>query len=800
MSAGKLSWRVWSVRLAVGLALAAGLLALAAYLALAASLPLLEGEYALRGLGGEARVEFDRLGIPAITAPNRADAFRLLGFVSARDRLFQMDLFRRSAAGELAEVVGAAGLESDRWHRVLGFAGVAAAALAGLPQDQREALAAYAEGVNEAIAQFRVLPFEFLLLGYAPKPWRAEDSLLVILDMCVALDWGMDKENKERAATVMEKVLPAELYGFLTPKTDAYTERLLAGAEKPAPLPLAELAKRLGVGPAPAAGRSYGYEPPTLHGSNGWAVGGARTRDGRAILANDMHLDVGVPNIWYRAELHYPGAELAGLTLPGVPLLVSGSNGKLAWGFTGSGVDVADLVLVEEDPANPAQYRTAQGPRRFEEREEILHVRGRADERLKVRGTQWGPVLAAPLLGRPVALRWAALEPAATNLELLNLDRAASVAEAVGLLHRAGGPVLNALLADAGGNIGWTLTGKIPKRRGGVGIAARSWADGCCAWEGFLQDAEIPRIINPPSGLLVNANQRMAEGLGYDYAPGYRAWRIDERLRGLGGVDEADMLGVQLDTWAGFYRYYRDLALDALASRGAGLTAAQTALRRHLQSWDGRAEPDSLGLALLVEFRRDLLDSVFTPLLADCREAEPRFDYRWSFLDAALRRLLDARRPELLPQGPGGDWNGFLLARLEHGADQLGRRLGLSSLDQASWARASARRIAHPLSDAVPGLAWLLDMPQADLPGCPQCVRVADRVGGATERLVVSPGHEAEAILHMPGGQSGHPLSPHYRDQQGAWLHGLALPLRAEGRSGRLLFHPQVEVLSHAGS
>jgi penicillin amidase len=778
----------WIVALGLG---APALSGLGAFLALRLSLPDPDGAARLPGLKAPASVEFDGFGVPAISARSRRDAFLVLGFVMGRDRLFQMDLARRSATGTLSEILGEATLDWDRWHRVMGFERVAAEVLGSLPEDQREVLAGYAEGVNRAMAEFKVLPFEFLLLGYSPRPWRAEDSLAVVLEMYTDLGWGEEKERKERAATVMRAVLPAETAAFLAPKTDAYTERLAGTAATESP----EVPEKLGAlapSPAPARSTPRDYDPHTNRGSNAFAVGPSKTRDGRALLANDMHLSLGVPNIWYRAELRYDGGELAGLALPGVPLIVTGSNRHVAWGFTGSGADVADLVLVDTDPKNPGRYRSPEGWESFVTRTERLRVRGRADETLTVRGTRWGPVLPEPLLGRPVAVRWTALDPRATDLNLLDLDRAATAGAALDLFNRAGGPTLNALVADAGGTIGWTLSGRIPKRFGTDGIAARSWADGQAGWTGYWAPKDIPRVVNPPEGYLVNANHRSVEpdAIGYDYAPGYRAFRIAERLRSMRGITEADLLALQLDTQAEFYRYYRDLALDTLAH---GPRRDREALKRHVQSWDGRAEPGSLGLALLVEFREELLDAVFTPLLASCREADPRFEYRWSFLDVALQRLIEARRPETLPDPrKNPDWNAFLAGALERGADRLKRRFRAETLDELSWERTSEEDIGHPLSGALPFAGWFLDMPRLALPGCPHCVRMS-RNGGASERLVVAPGHDEDGILHMPAGQSGHPLSPHYRDQHDRWARGVALPLwsgTGEGRR-RLVFEPE---------
>ena len=328
------------------------------------------------------------------------------------------------------------------------------------------------------------------------------------------------------------------------------------------------------------------------HDSNAWVVGPAKTRDGRTILANDMHLDLSVPNIWYRAEVHYPGTSLSGLTLPGLPLLIAGSNGHVAWGLTSVDGDFADLVSVEEDPDSPSQYRTPAGLLPFETRSETIHVRGGADEALKVRTTIWGPVLPEPLLGRPVAAHWTALDPAATGLGLSDIAGATTVTSAIALVHRAGGPPLNVLLADDSGNIAWTYMGSIPRRFGMNGLFSESWADGSKGWDGYVPPDEVPTIVNPASGYIVSANHRVLGSdypivIGHDFPGGYRAWRIGEQLKPLSRTSEHDMFALQLDTRTDFYRYYQQLGLRVLEEEASTGQFPKEELRRYLEAWAG---------------------------------------------------------------------------------------------------------------------------------------------------------------------------------------------------------------------
>jgi len=763
------------------------------------SLPVIDREYHLPGLNSPITVTFDDKGIPTVSAKSREDAFFALGFVTARDRLFQMDLLRRHMSGRLAEVMGPTLKESDRWHRIMGFEQVAHAIVQRLPQEQKRVLKAYAEGVNQGMTSLTVLPPEFWLLGYRPSAWRPEDSLLVVLGMEADLGWTGDAE---RRATVMEVALPKSVMTFFMPPVDRYTDRLLNGEASGTPsnsLPVKELSALLDdIGsPEQYAGLAADFSFPK--GSNGWVVGPSKTWDGRAILANDMHLSLRVPNIWYRAEVRYEGTRLTGLTLPGVPLLVAGSNGKVAWGFTNIEGDFVDLVALEIDPGDSGKYRTPKGKARFGEREETIHVKGEADDTFKVRTTEWGPVLPDPLLSKLAAVHWAALDPDATDLHLLDLDTVNDVQAAQTVFNRAGGPPLNALVVDKHGNIGWTYTGKIPKRFGLDGSVSRSWADGSRGWTGYISPKELPRLINPSSGFIVNANQRMLGNdypyvIGHDFDQGYRAYRITERLLDAKNLTERELFALQLDTRMEFYRFYHRLALSLLQeSKGK----EQVRLKRNLTNWDGFAERDSEGFAVLVEFRKLLLDAVIAPFMAKCRKYDPEFRFRSSMIDAPLQQLLDAKLPELLPdKNHYRDWDSFLLGILMKAESNVSAGHSADFPKNVVWGIFNQVNIKHPFSTSLPWLSRWLDMPQVAVPGCAGCVRWASAGSGASERLVVSPGREGNGILHMPGGQSGHPLSPHYSDQQQAWVEGTALPLETGTSAHRIELVPISEQVS----
>jgi penicillin amidase len=749
---------------------------------LRASLPVLEGERSLPGLAWPVQVTSEFYGIPTITAQTRGDAMRALGYVTARDRLFQMDLSRRYSAGRLAEIFGHAALQSDIRQRSIGFNRVATAILAALPPDQREVLQAYADGVNAFIAHMHTPPFEFLLLGYRPDPWTMEDSILVALNMFQTL---AGDEDDERMLTIMDTVLPPEAVAFLTPDTDSYTTVLLGGPDSRRPIQpipvqaLAALRRPPRVGSQQAAQIFKTGDVPS--GSNNWAVARAKTADGRAILANDMHLPLSVPNIWYRAELRYGDVDMAGVLLPGVPVVVAGSNGHVAWGVTNSKSDVLDLVQLDMNPANPEEYRTPGGWQRFAVVPEIIQVQGGTQVVTEIKLTIWGPVSPQPLMGQPVAMRWTALDPQAVDIGLLHMDQATTLAEAIAVSNRFRGPPLHVLIADASGRIAWTYSGRIPIRQRFDGSSSTSWADGHIGWAGYIPPEALPRVLDPPADFLVTANNRTL-GKDYPYVVGhnfdhsYRAYQISKRLREMDQITERDMFRLQLDTTSHFYDFYHQLALAVLTAAARADQPLLAAAHQHLSVWNGQAAVESVGFALLVQFRERLLADVFTPFLTQCQAVDPDFAYVWRNRETPLRMLLTARLPALLPDPTYVTWEAFIRGKLLESLQQLRRAYRVTSVAQLTWGRVNTAHIAHPLAEALPILGRLLNMPQDALPGCTYCIRAMRSDWGASERLVVSPGRHADGLLHMPGGQSGHPFSPNYNDQHDFWVRGVPLP------------------------
>ncbi|MGO9771422.1 MAG: penicillin acylase family protein [Roseiarcus sp.] len=759
------------------------------------SLPEEDGTHLLSGLTAAVEINFDAHHIPTIHADSRRDAYEALGYVTARDRFFQMDLSRRRSSGRLAEIFGASAAKADVSIRLMGLERLASAVIERLPAEQRDVLVAYSAGVNNAVSEMRLLPVEFTLLGYRPEHWRPEDCVLVLLGLAAQHSNGI---VQERMASVMRRALPQKIVEFLTPDGDCYNEMLAprnpsrCSADSPAPLD--EIARLLG---AAEKGKTFGLvtAPEAPQGSNGWVVGPQKSHDGRAIMANDMHLGLSAPGVWYRAELHYGASHLRGLTIPGVPYLVAGSNGFVAWGFTSVEGDFSDLVRIERT-ADSSKYRTEQGELAFLSRKETINIRGGSARELVVQETIWGPVAPDKLLDDEVAIRWTILDPAATNFDLLNMDRIANVHEALSLFHHAGGPPLNVLLADSAGNIAWTIMGRLPKRFGMNGLFSESWTDGSKGWRGYFSEEETPSIVNPPSGFLVNTNNRMLgvtefkPEIGHDFSGGFRAWKVTEWLRSRSKIAETDMLSLQLDTATDYYRYYQNLALRALDSRPVN-DSNLSEIRRYLEAWDGRAEADSLGLPLIVEFHKALVDAVISPIVARCIEVDPTFRYTWSGVDGPVQRIIDSAREDLLPErGAYRDWPSFIISVLEKSARRLIDSYAATSINDLTWGKINTVKVFHPTLGELPVIGRFFNMPVEPLAGCRECVRYSASRVGASARMVVSPGHERDGILELPAGQSGLIGSPYYGDQEASWVRGLPAGFLAGAGSHKVTLTP----------
>ena len=787
-----------------GLAIAtlAVVAALAVYLTLRASLPQIDGEVAAPTLKAGATIVRDEQGTPTIRATSRRDLAFATGYAHGQDRFFQMDLMRRAAAGELAELLGKPVLELDEKYRIHDFRRIARAIVKDSPALDRELLEAYTAGVNLALTHAGARPWEYTLLRSEPAPWRVEDSVLVAFSMYLNLNDSSGAEELARAQ--LSETLPRPLYHFLYPLGTEWDAPIVGSSVQTPAIPGADVftlrstaarTAALNTPPSPGA-----MEDEPFVGSNGWAVAGARTKDSAALLASDMHLTLRLPHIWYRARLLVesgaePPRDLVGVTLPGLPMLVAGSNGHVAWGYTNSYGDFSDIVIVEPDPENPEKYLTDSGSEPFKNRDETIAIRGGGKDYLVVQSTRWGPIIDNDSAGRPLALRWTAHDPSATNLRMFDLETAKNVEDALRVANRAGGPVQNLMVADADGHIGWSLMGQVPVRASYDSTLPHSWREPGGGWTGWRTPEEYPRVIDPASGRLWTANARtldtetwlafMGDG-GYDL--GARAAQIRDDLFALPTATAADMTNIQLDDRALFLTRWRDLLLDLLPASQVRMNPLRTQARDLIEHWSGRAAVDDAGYRIVRAARAQIRKDVYESLTALARQRYPSTKFTpsaqfegplWQLVTQRPRHLLDPRYES---------WEAALLGSLDRALASL--QEDCKELRRCTWGKGNVLQMRHPLSSALPFASHWLDMPAQELPGDAQMPRVQGAAFGASQRLVVSPGREAQGSLQMPGGPVDHPLSPFYGAGHEAWARGEPTPLLPGAAKHTLTLRP----------
>jgi penicillin amidase len=782
------------------LAGAVALATLGAWLVLRASLPILDGHEARTGVHADVSVDRDADGVPTITAENRNDLAFALGYLHAQDRFFQMDLLRRAAAGELAALLGPTLLSADRELRRHRFRDVARTAVANLDAPTRAVVDAYVTGANTGLRALRARPFEYWLLGVQPKPWTAEDTLLCGHAMFLQLQDSTGHLQLQRA--LLRATLPPPLWRFIeagAPEWDASIDG--SGSEPPhIPTPDETDLRSLGALPVkPPETLARLLDPP---GSNNWAVAGSRTSHGAALVANDTHFGLRVPTTWYRARLvetSADGFDEVGVTLPGTPSLVIGSNGHIAWGFTNSYGEYSKVVRLVPVPGDPDAYATAAGIQKLRYVDEIIEVKGAPSEHVKLAVTPWGPVMGTDWQNRPYVLDWVAHDPSAVNLSILALEHVHSAAEALRAAGGFGIPGQNFVVGDADGHIGWTIAGRLP-RHGDVppGLPQLS-TDPAVGFEGWVSPGEQPQLLDPPEGLLWSANAQVVGGdsarlIGDDGMDrGARAAQIHADLRAAPRpLSPLDSLAIQLDDRAVFLERWRALLAQVIERAQVQGDPSAARARDVLARWSGHAAPDDPAYRLTSVFRHEVETRVFYMLAAPARREARDFDFEIppSF-EGPLWRLVESRPPHLLANAYAS-WDA-LLAEALIAAERMPQQCATEHLDLLSctWGRVNAVRVAHPLSAALPLLHAFLDMPTVELPGARHDMpRIQSPDFGASERFSVSPGHEKDAYLHMPGGESGHPLSPFYRAGFDAWAQGRPTPFLPGPRAHELMLGP----------
>jgi len=777
------------------------LIVIASGLALRASLARNEGQVNIVGLIAPVSVRRDSLGVVDIHGESRMDVSMALGFVHAQERFFQMDLARRRPAGRMSELFGPPALNWDTRLRAHRLRLLADKIVRDLPNEKRREIEAYCEGVNAGLKALPGLPFEYIMLQVKPENWVPADSVLVVFSMFLTLNpW---EGNMDLAYENLHEGLPPDLFDFLVTQGTRMDAPMLGEAFFAPELPGPEVFS-LRDHPEKLSQDHQTSPEETVNsgtGSNAWAVSGKKTTDGRAILACDMHLPLMVPTSWFRACLQWPEQSLSGeeirivgVTLPGTPGIIAGSNSHIAWGFTNSYGDWVDLVGI--DPVGIASYHSPEGLLEFENFSETINIRGEDPVSRQYQSTIWGPVVAENRHGRPLALRWTAEMAGGVNFNLLDLETAQSLDEALSIGPRCGMPPQNLVVADSTGRIGWTIAGRIPFRRN----CGQAWPprilEAQCTWDGWVDPSSYPRISDPASGVIWTANARVVDGnwlnlLGDGgYNLGARAAQIRDALLPIENTSETAMLKIQLDDRALFLGWWRNLLLKTLNSSDTSLTASRRELKSLVEDWSGRASIDDAGYRMVRAFRIYTRSLVLDPLTQKACEGTTT-PCGWEYLgqrEGPLQKIIEVSPFHLL--NPSfATWDDLFLAAADHVIADF--TSGGKRLKDHPWGERNTLRMSHPLSGGLPeALGNFLNMPRTPLPGDTEMPRIQGPTFGASERLVVSPGHEEDGIFQMPGGQSGNPLSPFFMAGHQDWVEGRPSALLPGNSISELLLLP----------
>ncbi|MCG9758178.1 penicillin acylase family protein [Pseudoalteromonas sp. Isolate6] len=744
----------WIKRIVVVLLLLVLLGTATIYGLLALSLPALDGKGSATTIDSTVTIARDAIGQAVVSADSRADASYGLGFAHGQDRFFQMDLLRRNAAGELSELFGSAAINLDESMRFHQFRKRAKLIVMSLPESYQLMLERYTQGVNDGRAQSGFTSFEYLLLGATPKPWLPEDSLLVIFSMYLDLQTA-NFERDEALIALKQQYGQGMLDFILQP---SHHQAALDGSVITAPtaaIPVIE--------PQLAQHQPSHIEDIPLYGSNNWAVTGALTKTGAAMLSDDMHLGLTVPSIWYRAQLNYQErgkeVQVTGVSLPGAPAIVVGSNHHIAWGFTNGYLDAADWVELNSDT------KTQQIA------EEIMLPSGEVHT-YQLEMSAFGPV--KQVGDKKFALSWVAHQPYAVNLELLQFELFSEVGEATAHAKNVGIPVQNLVVVDSQGSAAWTPIGAIPARK-----FARDTALKQEEYESAWQNNERirPVVQNPESGKLWTANarvvstednQRFGDG---GYAPGARAVQIRDGLISKQVFSEADFYQLQLDNQAKFLTPWHERLVKLLQTQDS--TSFEKDLRL-LKDWQGCACADSVGYTLVKAYRNALIDTLYAPLEQYLQTQSLSLKSVKGYFEPGLWQLLTEQPNSWL--GAHSSWNELELAAYQLAKQKLSERYG-SNMAAWRWGDVNALKVQHPFSKQMPMLSGLLDMPTTQAFGDTFMPAVQGKAFGASQRFIAQPGHLENAILTVAGGQSGHPLSPFYRTGFNDYAEGGDTPL-----------------------
>ncbi|WFC43002.1 penicillin acylase family protein [Pseudoxanthomonas sp. SE1] len=781
----------WTRRIALLLLALVVVAVLVVWWSMRGSLARLEGEAGLAGLSAPVSIQRDALGVVTIDAASEADATRALGYVHAQERYFEMDLMRRSSAGELSELFGPIAVDMDKKRRTHRIRARVSAHLGEFAGDRMPQLEAYADGVNAGLGDLRTRPWPYLLLRQSPRAWEVADSALAGYAMYFDLQ---DSENlRELGLWKIRQHVPPALFDLLTHDGTEWDAPLYGQARGNAVLPPATDVDVRAL-PMPDTESHQRLADKGTPGSNNWAVAGALTADGRAIVADDMHLGLRAPNIWFRVRLRYPNprapggkVDVSGFSLPGLPAIIVGSNGHVAWGFTNSYADTADWYPVKpcnkgDDPAScDATERHA----------ETIRAAGADDVTLDVIDTRYGPIVHPAAPGKPaLALRWVAHQPGALNFGLADFATAGDLPAVLSVAQRTATPAQNLVIADHKGRVAWRILGPLASREGACTHSlefTRGSADAsaaipapptrCTPW--LISSQLTPVLTSPPNQRLWTANARVLEGDALarvgdgGYALGARAKQIRDGLLAKERFTEKDLLAIQLDDRAVFLQRWWRLLQDEAARSPAD--SPVKALADAGKTWEGVASVDSVSYRVVRAWRLAVHARIADGLTAPAQAAlgDDFLMPDLPQLEGVVWPLLEQRPTHLLSRRYK-TWDALLEDAAKEVRDDLAEQ---GPLAERRWGERNTAKICHPLANALPAfLKPKLCMPGEPLAGDGAMPRVQGPAFGASERMVVSPGHEADGIIHMPGGQSGHPMSPFWGAGHDDWVHGRPTP------------------------
>ncbi|HSY70712.1 MAG TPA: penicillin acylase family protein [Alloacidobacterium sp.] len=742
------------------------------------SLPQLDGQVRLPGLSANVNVRRDTHGVPHIEAATLDDLFEAQGYVAAQDRLWQMDMARRAAAGELAELLGRKLVEHDTIQRVLQMRATSERMAAGLSERDRRFFEDYARGVNTFIDTHRDhLPAEFRLLRYKPKPWQPVDSILIALSMVQTLDqhW-QDKLGREKIEARLGPTLAADLFPTGSwrdhPPTVAPPD-LTAPQENIPDVPLDEsqtlLRDLLHLREIMEGTRDNCRE--CTPGSNAWAIAGAHTATGKPLLSNDMHLQHGIPNVWYEVGLKSGDFHVAGVTVAGVPFVTAGRNDHIAWGFTSLYGDTQDVYV--EQINGQGEYLGNNGWHPFEHTKETIRVRGGSDITIDVERTDHGIVLNPLLPGekRTLSLRWVAYDAKSSGIPLFDLDSAInweSFRQAVSVWWA---PTLNVLYADDQGHIGYQAIGYIPNRQ--TGIKGTPIADTQHEWQGFIPFDQMPSTLDPANGILATANSRITPDnypfqITLEWASPYRNERIWKWLSGKDKLTPADMLTLQTDVYSELNQEFAQrfaYAIDHARKTDARLRQAADLMR----SWDGVVGIDSAPAAIVAATKH-----VFWPMLLQPKLGDDWQVYQWAASAFAQEEIIMHAPAQWLPKAYA-TWDDFLAACVTRGLEEGG-----APADLRTWRFGYAHpvELQHPLYSLLPYFKKWTGTGEQPQSGDTSTVKQVSRDFGPSQRFTMDWSNADGATENLVMGQSGNPLSDYYRDHWPFWYHGktFALP------------------------